>query len=571
MTTALTSILRLVDDPAASFLFGRPVSSDPVSYRSLLVMVNWIADCTMRMRGHEKCPKWDGGTSRLPTRVVDLRSETVRLYVPPPGELSEYVALSYCWGCQQPLVTTKARLATYQQALPVDSLPATVQDAISVTRALLIPFLWVDSLCIIQDSAEDKAHEIANMNNVYKNAFVTFSASRAKTCDDGFLGIQEVTHERISRSATIPIRCPNKQMGSAMLYPARFVEADERAGKVPTDERAWTYQEFLLSPRVVSFYHDGLEFKCASGLFSDDGLKVEEIELRPPLMIRQTRLDALFYRQEARSLLNRMFGRGSLSSSQRKHLRQLWVEIVNEYAVAALTDPDDKLPALSAIASEFHRLWGGRYLAGLWDHQLINDLQWRVGIAVGGEPPTSRRVYQIPSWSWASADRVGFGLFFAHDTDPTRKQSRRVRVLECQVNLVSNVAQFSHVNGGQLTIQAPLKALDVEETWKRFGVDNDMRIGKFWSDFRWMNDGDLHGKLGIPPDCGSLFFLGLSMRAADSYETCGLVLLKSGDRRYERVGLYQVGDDLTRNVSAAQRSALSRWGKNYEVQTISIC
>jgi hypothetical protein len=71
----------------------------------------------------------------------------------------------------------------------MQQLPATIIDAIRLAQTLSISYLWIDSLCIVQNSEEDKVREIATMDRVYKNSWVTISAARASTCLDGFLGI----------------------------------------------------------------------------------------------------------------------------------------------------------------------------------------------------------------------------------------------------------------------------------------------------------------------------------------------------------------------------------------------
>jgi hypothetical protein len=212
------------------------------------------------------------------------------------------------------------------------------------------------------------------MGNIYKGSYVTFSASRAENCNAGFLGIQEVTRDRVNLSARIPIHCPDGRIGSVMLYPARYPSQFMHKDEVPTDKRAWTYREYLLSPRVISFRHDAVEFQCVAGLRSDDALEPGDLNVVKLLRDRESRLNPVFYGRTS-WFMSRVLGRARLTTSERALLRQLWGKVVLEYSCGRLTDPDDRLPALSAIASEFHRLWGGRYYAGLWDHQLIRDLQ----------------------------------------------------------------------------------------------------------------------------------------------------------------------------------------------------
>jgi hypothetical protein len=125
--------------------------------------------------------------------------------------------------------------------------------------------------------------------------------------------------------------------------------------------------------------------------------------------------------------------------------------------------------------------------------------------------------------------------------------------------------------------------LNVDEVWKYFESYLDLdqyreyeefKVGRYWSDLRWEvpADGTSWGKLQIPPGRGPVLFLGLSMRPTDRYETCGLVLLETGDGRYERAGLFEVGrDGLSSNQTHPQLVAMSRWGEDYQIRTITIC
>jgi len=68
------------------------------------------------------------------------------------------------------VTTTKANLDEYMNAIPVDKLGLTIQDAIETTRRLGFRYIWVDALCIVQDDAEQTACEIKQMSSIYKNA-----------------------------------------------------------------------------------------------------------------------------------------------------------------------------------------------------------------------------------------------------------------------------------------------------------------------------------------------------------------------------------------------------------------
>lgn len=115
-------------------------------------MRHWINDCIENHgRCHENYPTF------CPIRLLDL----VRFWSSgdivlvereeDPDEYIPYTTLSHCWGAPTsgPLTTTLANLASRKERIRFDDLPLTFQDAVITTRKLKIPYLWIDSLCII--------------------------------------------------------------------------------------------------------------------------------------------------------------------------------------------------------------------------------------------------------------------------------------------------------------------------------------------------------------------------------------------------------------------------------------
>lgn len=145
----------------------------------------WLDECCER---HSKCSS--DNIPLLPKRIVDIGNSEAsipRIYISSHEERGRYTALSYCWGGQQDIITKLATINTYTNGLPTGTLPKTIRDAITVTRGLQIRFLWIDALCIIQDSPEDKLREISTMGAIYKNATVTIAAAISSKVSDGFL------------------------------------------------------------------------------------------------------------------------------------------------------------------------------------------------------------------------------------------------------------------------------------------------------------------------------------------------------------------------------------------------
>ncbi|KAK3302700.1 heterokaryon incompatibility protein-domain-containing protein [Chaetomium strumarium] len=154
-----------IDDPAAKYIPRRPVASKVSSNLVVNQLKTWIDECQTQ---HAHCRAITNPF--LPSRVLDVGrdgdadADMLRLHSTEPAETGHYAALSYCWGGVQDVTTTKENLDAYSNRLSLSSLPATIRDAITVTRSLGIRYLWVDALCIVQDDEDDKANEIKKMS-----------------------------------------------------------------------------------------------------------------------------------------------------------------------------------------------------------------------------------------------------------------------------------------------------------------------------------------------------------------------------------------------------------------------
>jgi hypothetical protein len=136
---------------------------------------------------HLHCPRFE--STILPSRILDVSPEnglsTIKL-IEGRGSSGKYIALSYCWGGEQKKTLTTESREAFCDAISLDILPQTILDAVHVTRSLGIKYLWVDALCILQDSQVDKQHEVAKINSIYKNAYATISAASAPSANAGF-------------------------------------------------------------------------------------------------------------------------------------------------------------------------------------------------------------------------------------------------------------------------------------------------------------------------------------------------------------------------------------------------
>ncbi|KAH6653240.1 heterokaryon incompatibility protein-domain-containing protein, partial [Truncatella angustata] len=279
-----------------------------------------------------------------------------------------YVALSYCWGGPQPVETTKATLHRHLNALPMERLPQTIKDAIAVTRGLKVKYLWVDALCIIQDSLEDKAIEISRMTDIYNLSHVTISASTAATCQDGFLQQRKLEKQPIKLRA----KFSHVRKGNVLL----MVDSQ---GDEPIHKRGWTMQEHLLAPRLLSFGSLCLEYRCLSGRRRDGGTPLPWNQQQTGMPITE----------------------GGAQEDKSRVVAQ-WANIVEAYTGRGLGFLDDRLNAISGIARKFCRPELGEYLAGLISFELPSQLVWSRAASQTSLPRP--KAYRAPSWSWAAID-----------------------------------------------------------------------------------------------------------------------------------------------------------------------
>jgi Heterokaryon incompatibility protein (HET) len=173
---------------ASNHIPYRPVGN-PGSDQTLGVIGQWIKTCD---ENHPKCQYTISGmptesVPKLPTRVLDVRScEDIRLLVTGNQE-AKYAALSHCWGGISQIRTTKSSLEDHRRHINFNDLSKTIRDAVYLTRNLGIQYLWVDSLCIIQDDERDWLEEAGKMAYVYERAYCTIAATSASDGTGGCL------------------------------------------------------------------------------------------------------------------------------------------------------------------------------------------------------------------------------------------------------------------------------------------------------------------------------------------------------------------------------------------------
>jgi hypothetical protein len=208
---------------------------------------------------------------QLPTRVIDISAdgEQQRIFET-HGKYGDWATLSHCWGSGESLKTTTSSLGAWKSILSWEDIPILFQDAMNITRRLGLRYLWIDSLCIIQDSKEDWIKEAAQMDLIYKNSKATIVAEGCPNSQASLYDVLIDGRDSTFQSQTLlQVQCHSlKENLAGQLYCGHnFV--DKYFCEGPLNNRAWTLQESSLSPRVLRFSKGQIWWQCREGQWNE--------------------------------------------------------------------------------------------------------------------------------------------------------------------------------------------------------------------------------------------------------------------------------------------------------------
>ncbi|PSN72530.1 HET-domain-containing protein [Corynespora cassiicola Philippines] len=414
--------LRLLPDGSVLTLYDnqprRLLPHSTSSKATIHQIKDWIDTC----QKHHSC---DSIFERAPMdsfsmRILDLRNDTIVLRedVRP----LKYACLSHCWGSGKNIYkTTRKTLSSHCCSIGLRELPKTFQDAIQVCRDLDIAFLWIDSLCIVQDDNEDWQNQAGQMAGIYQNAVVVIAASKASEPTEGFFSEAIRTY----RGAPLP--------GYEGLYIRRsrhpFLASKDSSHQLPLFSRAWTFQELFIAKRVVHFGNEGVTWQCQKEL---------ESQCLSPISL------------DFGSPVTSIHTRGSVVDFS-------WKELLWEYTSRELSFFKDRLPAIAAVAEMKQKLHGKEkeYIAGLWKDSLLNDLTWYSCLNRTWRPKEPSP--GIPTWSWASiAGQVEWESRHSH-------QMNNVLVLDT-LYVVNGSPYSGVIERARISLRAPLIRMEGSKT-----------------------------------------------------------------------------------------------------------
>ncbi|KAB8243703.1 heterokaryon incompatibility protein-domain-containing protein [Aspergillus flavus] len=354
-----------------------------------------VADLTLFKRWKEMCQEIHGakcsqifkGTPNIRPRVIDVERRCLTF----AEENDQWVCLSYVWGKAKTLRLLKENIQTFSQpgALSPEVLPNITEDALQVTKGLGERYLWVDSLCIVQDDDQDKAQFISRMDSIYTLATVVIISSTCTDANTPLAGVKPGSR----RQEQEPFKIRDVILVQS-LDPSLGVKVDLRTGRAAGylgetiwDTRAWTLQERFLASRSLVFTAEQVFWECEEAFWCEDSFReIPNISPDP----HRTSLCA-----------------GELNLSWNSDIvtfDHFYRVLLEDYSGRALSFDSDGLNAFLGIIGALERSTAERFFWGMptaflesalaWGHR-SHALRRRHGVQT-----LSQDQSQFPSWSW---------------------------------------------------------------------------------------------------------------------------------------------------------------------------
>ena len=471
VTDAFMRLYTDVDDPAIEYgiMPWRDVKCTS-SPDSLATARGWVKECVETHNGVDDFgstngpPDYERRSTDRPTRLVELLEPSefrkIRLVDTNKEQVETYVALSHCWGAGPwPWRTVKSNLTERFEAVSENDLPDTLKDACFATRQLHARYIWIDSLCIVQDDEQDWLREAAKMGSIYRGSLVTIAASTAADNRSGLFNTQS-RNQKDELTSFAPIRSTLSDGRQSVLYfcgrrrgRSAWYNDMERS---PLNGRAWVCQERILSPRTIHFSESQLFWECLHSITAEDNIHHQGTQYEGTNSIINMTWRRPFLDQVSQT--SSTISQHKVSGAEKLNLSEIWYRnlVQDTYSGRQLTYGKDKLVAISAMARAIHKCRPMSYYAGLWGDSVWQGLLWfssgSPNMFSAESPSRKSKVYRAPSWSWASQD-TGVSYYEASASSEGQIDGAEVcKVLGVNTTLATE-DPFGAVSGGQLKLE----------------------------------------------------------------------------------------------------------------------
>ncbi|KAL6871679.1 HET domain-containing protein [Trichoderma longibrachiatum] len=373
-------------------------------------------DLELVKRWINNCAEWHGGEclDTTPWQTLDLGVSFIRMVslkdcklietsCPPP-----YVALSYVWGSAPVFKTTLSNISDLmqQQGLPVSSLPKSIRDAMSLAQELGFEYIWIDSICIIQDSGDDKAQQLRMMDSIYTRAHLTIVAAAGSHANAGIPGLQPETRSRKQHIV---------QVSDSLSLVALHPDTHRSAAATTWSTRGWTYQELLLSKRCLYSFPDGsVSFQCSRAVWGEDYHAETPHSKRCAPM-----LDISLNRSWMSPGGVRERGAPTVHVKDTPYLHE-YSRLVEAYTGRNMSFASDRLAGISGVLDVLRREFSLYFLHGLPEVLIHMALLWQPRNKLKRVPnDASTGLPLYPSWSWTGwTGPVGYEDWNAFNSMP---------------------------------------------------------------------------------------------------------------------------------------------------------
>ncbi|KAI0804120.1 heterokaryon incompatibility protein-domain-containing protein [Xylaria sp. FL0064] len=326
----------------------------------------------------------DGGIFRL----INTTTGSVEVLT----SLPIFVALSYVWGPNSGQTKCKPL-----EGGPVSDYPPTIRDSIVTAKALGYGWLWVDRLCIDQNSSSEKAKLIPYMKDIYAAAHLTIVAACGAGAEDGLFGTQG-TPRKVEKPLIL---------GPSVAVLPVSLEFEDMKSNATWSTRGWTFQEHVFSRRLLFAFDLEMIFTCGERVFRESTGRRRVIRNQGGVkrwlfheggICDAGKLQTIFHNNAAKI-------EGSFTSGS-------FLKALMEYSERSLSVKEDRVGAFAGVVlsamDPMDQLSEEAFLKH--GHPLTffeSLLTWGRGFVLGTIDPSKK--LDVPSWSWAY---TGVGVRF---------------------------------------------------------------------------------------------------------------------------------------------------------------